>query len=78
MAPTNMVTNTVNFVKTDVGWRIAESGYFNYYLRLAPPDGSPDTGDSTAAHASLFAAGAMLTAVVSTLTLTVKRRRDEE
>ncbi len=72
------VTNTVNFVKTSAGWRVAESGYFNYYLGIAPPDGSPETGDGTAARAAVFAAGAVLVAAVPALIMTVKRRREEE
>ncbi len=76
--PEELVANTVNFVKTDAGWRVAESGYFNYYLDIAPPDGSPETGDVTAARAAVFNAGALLAAVVPALMLTVKHRRKEE
>ncbi len=78
MAPRNMVTNTVKFEKTSAGWRVAESGYFNYYLGIAPPDGSPNTGDVTAARAAVFTAGAVLAAAVPALILTVKHRREEE
>ncbi len=72
------VTNTVNFVKTDAGWRVAESGYFNYYLGIAPPDRSPETGDGTVARAAVFAVGAALAAAVPALILTAKRRREEK
>ncbi len=75
--PEELVANTVNFVKTDAGWRVAESGYFNYYLDIAPPDGSPETGDETASRAAVFTAGAVLAAVVPAMMLTVKRRREE-
>ncbi len=45
---------------------------------VAPPDGSPETGDGTAARAAVFAAGAVLAAAVPALILTVKRRRKEK
>ncbi len=76
--PAKMVANTVKFEKTDAGWRVAESGYFNYYLGIAPPDGSPETGDVTVARAAVFAAGAVLAAAVPALILTAKRRRKEK
>ncbi len=76
--PAKMVANTVKFEKTDAGWRVAESGYFNYYLGIAQPDGSPETGDGTSARVAVFTAGAVLAAAVPALILTVKHRRKEK
>ncbi len=45
---------------------------------VAPPDGSPETGNGTAARAAVFAVGAVLAAAVPALIMTAKRRRKEK
>ncbi len=79
-------TAEISFIKTEAGWRIDECPLvsaleheipFDTYYKDHPAQ-APATGDETAARAAVFAAGAVLAAVVPALILTVKRRRKEK